>query len=253
MRDTLRRGSDTVPNTGGGSFTVLTLTLELAYQFPRRLGVRVRAPIHWKSFEETSPSVDEERNGLGDVELLGSYALPGRAHWHFNTIAGAALPTGATEPQPFVGEDVPTPLQLGGGTFDPVLGLSASYEPHALWTLDATAAARFALYENADDYRSASLFELGAGGAWELWDDRVRLHLRAAFSHVTHVQIAGVEAPNTGRDTVFASLGGRLRLWESATAELAARVPLYMHVNETQFAEDVLFSIRLSYTTGTLF
>ena len=253
MRETLRRGGETLPNSVGGRFEVLTMTPELGYQLPRGFDVRARAPLHWKSFEETTPAVTADASGLGDLELLGRYERTLSPRWYASATAGVALPTGSTEPQPFVGEAAPTVLQLGSGTVDPILAGLVRYAPPGPWVASANAATRLAVYENSHEYQSADLFELGIGGAVSLWSSRVDVRLHVDYSSVTHVEIAGVAAPNTGRATVYASPGVRVRLWREVTADVSAHVPLYMRVNETQFTEDALFAVRLAYRTPPLF
>lgn len=253
MRDTLRRGDEEIPNSVGGSYTVVSLTPEIGYRLPRGFAVRLRAPIHWKTFDETSPMVHREANGLGDVELVGSYEARFPAPWRLAASAGAALPTGEHEAQPFVGDLAPTPLQLGGGTFDPVAALVAEYRPNVRWGADARTAARLAVMENMHDYRPASLFEVGAGGQWRPWPRRLGLSLHVDWSHVTRVAVSGEEAPNTGRDTIYVEPAAAVVLWEGLSLEASARIPVYMRVNATQFAEAALFAVRLVYRTQPLF
>jgi hypothetical protein len=230
----------------------MSLTPELGYRLPHGLGIRLRAPIHWKTFVESTPMIHREANGFGDLELVGSYDVS-QAGWRFSVSGGAALPTGAHEAQPFVGDPVaPTPLQLGTGTLDPIVAANTDYHLSPTWGLDARAAARLAVMENMHDYRPASLFEVGVGAAW-LPARGLGAALHADWSHVTKVAVAGVEAPNTGRDTgylepsLLAGLGGGL------SVQASARIPIYTRVNATQFTEDVLFALRLVYVSPPLF
>jgi hypothetical protein len=87
VRDTLRRGGETVPNSVGGRFEVVTIAAEVGYQLPRGFDVRARAPLHWKSFEETMPAVTADASGLGDVELLGRYERTLAPHWRVSVHA----------------------------------------------------------------------------------------------------------------------------------------------------------------------
>lgn len=253
MRDTLRRGDDSLPNDGGASFTVLTLTPEVGYYFPRGFQARVRLPLHWKSFEESVPAVRVSERGPGDLEALAQYERAVMARWGATIVAGAALPTGTTAAQPFVGETAPTPLQLGSGTVDPIVSGTARYEPHDRWSASASTAARLVLYENEHDYRSASVFEAGVGAAVRLWSDLVRARLHVDYSLVTRARVAGIDAPGTGRDTVFVSPGVNVSLRADLRVDLSVRVPVYQHVNDVQLSESVLFAVRISYRTPRLF
>lgn len=253
MRDRLRHGDEEIENSVGGKYTVATLAPEIGYRLPRGFSVRLRAPIHWKTFDENSPAIHREISGFGDVELVGSYDLPLPVGWRATVLLGAALPTGEHVVQPFVGEAAPTPLQLGAGTLDPLVAANGEYRPDLRWSIDARAAARFALAENMHDYRPASLFEIGIGGQWRPWPRRLGVFLHLDYSHVTHVEVAGVEAANTGRDTVYVEPGAAVLLWEGFSLEATARIPMYLRVNETQFVESALFAVRVVYRTRPLF
>lgn len=253
VRDTLRRGAGTVPNTVGGSYRVVTVTPEAGLRLRRGLSVRLRAPLHGKTFDETADGTHRVKNGLGDVEVLGGWDLAPARRWQLSFRAGAALPTGEHVAQPFVGTLAPTPLQLGSGTLDPVLGASGSFRPSGRFLLDAGAAARVVVMENSDRYRPASLYEIAVGGQWKVWPKRGALLLHVAYSHATLVEVAGVEAANTGRDAIYVEPGVTVRLWSTLTLEATARLPVYLRVNETQFTEDALFAARLVYRTPPLF
>jgi hypothetical protein len=259
VRDDLRRGAVAIPNSVGGSFTVLTLTPEIAYRLPRGFTARLRAPVHRKTFDETSPEVHVEKTGLGDLEFLGSYdLLHGReAHaptrLRLSVTAGAALPTGKHEVQPFVGDVAPTPLQLGAGTLDPIVGIAGQYAPRDGWAIDVSGATRLAIMETMHDYRPASVLELAFGGHWRPWPGRLGLDLHVEWSHLTKVAVAGVEAPNTGRDGIYLAPGGNVTIGRGLALGVTARIPVYLRVNEAQFTEDFLLAVRVAYTTPSLF
>lgn len=259
VRDNLRSGAQEVPNTVGGNFSVLTFTPELAYRLPRGFAVRLRAPLHWKTFDEASRGIHVTKSGFGDIELLGSYdVLHGSephapTGWRLTATAGLAVPTGPHEVQPFVGEVAPTPLQLGGGTLDPILGLAGQYRLTQAWAVDASGAGRLAIMENRHRYRPASVVEIGIGGEWRPWPERLGLDLHLEWSHVTQVAVAGDAAPNTGRDAVYGVVNVSLHIWRGLAAGVTARIPVYLRVNQTQFAEDFLLGARLTYRTPPLF
>jgi hypothetical protein len=253
VRETLRRGDGTVPNTVGGSYRVLTLTPEAGVRLPRGFSVRLRAPLHWKTFDETADGTHRVKNGLGDVEVLGGWDLSPAPRWRVHFTAGAALPTGEHTAQPFVGTVAPTPLQLGSGTFDPIVAASGSFRAPGGFLFDASAAGRVVVMENSDRYRPASLYELAIGGQWKVWPMCVGVLLHVDYSHVTHVEVAGALVSNTGRDAIYVEPGVTVRLWSTLTLEATARIPVYLRVNETQFTEDALFAARLVYRTPPLF
>jgi hypothetical protein len=162
-------------------------------------------------------------------------------------------PLGKHEAQPFVGETVPTPLQLGSGTVDPIVALSGQYRGGDAWAIDAYAASRLAVMENTHGYRPASVVELGIGGEWRPWPERLGLDLHGEWSHLTKVAVDGVEVPNTGRDGIYLVPGANVEIWGGIALGTTVRVPVYLRVNETQFAEDYLLAARLIYRTPPLF
>ncbi len=253
MRDRLRRGDAQIANDVGADFTVATLVPEIGYGLPRRAFLRVRAPVHWKTFEETSPRIQVETSGLGDIELLGGWEPQPSKRWRANLALGLALPTGEHVAQPFVGQAAPTALQLGSGTMDPLASAAAEYRASPQWSADARAAARVALMANMHDYRPASIYELSTGGRWRALPRRLGIGLHATYSHVTKVQVDGTAAPNTGRDTIYLEPSLMATIRPGLGIEASARIPLYMRVNETQLAETALLAVRLMYQTPPLF
>ena len=69
---------------------------------------------------------------------------------------------------------------------------------------------------------------------------------------MTKVAVAGHEVPNTGRDTLYLVPGANVRIWRGLELGASVRMPVYLHVNERQFAEDLLVAVRLVYRTPPL-
>lgn len=252
VRDELREGGEEISNTPGGNFTVVTVSPEVGYRFPHGLAARLRIPIHHKTFDESVPDVHVERTGLGDVELLGGYDVLQGRHWRLTASAGLALPTGEHEEQPFVGSIAPTPLQLGSGTLDPLLGLATRFALNRHASFDASVSARLAVLENMHEYRPASVVETALGTEWRPWPERLGLDVAVEWSHVTKVAVAGDEVPNTGRDTLYLVPGANVHIWRGLALGANVRVPIYLHVNERQFTEDFLVAVRVVYRTPPL-
>ncbi len=253
VRDKLWRGHDEVPGGTGPRFTIRTFLSEAALRLPRGITLRARVPVHWKEFEENAAGVHAEKNGLGDVELLASVDL-----WRgVGTLArepsvvtatlGVALPTGVTEAQPIVGEEAPTPLQLGGGTVDPLLVITGRHAVSDRLQLDAGAAAHVVLYENRHDYRSGSVLDSWAGGEWRPPVGPLGLRLLLEWSHVTKATVAGAEVPSTGRDVLYFVPGLTASLPWGPSVTATASLPLYVRTNDTQLAGDILLAVRVSF------
>ncbi|MFL6731106.1 MAG: hypothetical protein ACJ8EP_02050 [Sphingomicrobium sp.] len=80
--------------------------------------------------------------GIGDVNLLAKYRLSGSEGAGFALIGGVKLPTGSTHKLSLDGERLETEHQPGTGSWDPILGASAS-APLGGVTLTASALYQF--------------------------------------------------------------------------------------------------------------
>ncbi|MBN66073.1 MAG: hypothetical protein CMM94_00690 [Rickettsiales bacterium] len=97
-----------------------------------------------------------ETKGLGDVKLGGMYRLndvDDRDVFHLNF--NVSLPTGSIDERGATpmnaNAKLPYPMQLGSGTFDPMLGLTYVHNMDG-WSLGGQADATFRLYDNSEDY-----------------------------------------------------------------------------------------------------
>jgi hypothetical protein len=102
----------------------LTITAELPYV--RRDGLREGAHAH--DGGASVESVERLGNvaGIGDANILAKYRLTEGEGVGFALIAGIKLPTGATHRRRPDGERLETEHQPGTGSWDPILGASAS-------------------------------------------------------------------------------------------------------------------------------
>ena len=244
-RGRLLSGSTDVPG-GDGRFFIGTLAVEAGLRLPRRFGLDVRLPFYWKSFQESGKPANELL-GPGDLELSGSYELLARPKWSATIAVGLAFPTGATSQQPIAGAAVPTPLQLGTGTFDPLFDAAASFRPVPAVLVRAGFDARPVLYANGYSYQAASVYAASLGGEYRFLDGRLQPGVDLEYAHTTHAAVGGAEVPNTGRDVLYVLVRLRARLVQRFEAELGLRVPVYQRVELTQFGETVMVDLRLSY------
>jgi hypothetical protein len=130
--------------------------------------------------------------GDASVALPASRAF---GKWTAGASLGVSVPTGRTEPNPFVLGALGLPhqhIQFGSGTWDPLLGLSASRK-FGVVTASAVASARLTLDGNPHGYRAgdrtsvavsagrafATVWSANAGLAWfdeqaERWNGQVQ-------------------------------------------------------------------------------
>lgn len=111
---------------------------------------------------------DEVLVGLGDIELAArSTWQAGR--WWLTGRLGVRLPTGRTEEDPFALGDAGIRhqhIQFGTGTFDPQLGLDATWSDTRMeWSLYGQGG--LSLYENRHGFRGPARGLFGVSGGWK--------------------------------------------------------------------------------------
>jgi hypothetical protein len=234
-----------------GQFDITTLALDVDYRLPAHFALRLGVPVYWKTFTETDIP-ERTVNGLGDVEIGGTYDLIRSLRWIGVIGLGAALPTGDTTAQPIAGSVVPTPLQLGTGTFDPMFLALAAYRPTRELDIHMSANGRAVLYANGFRYQAASVFSATTGTQYRIFGGRLAPALDLELAHTTRTSVQSVEIPNTGRDVFYVAPRVRVQLFAGLYAEASLRLPVFQSVNETQFGETVEASFRLAYVSPPL-
>jgi hypothetical protein len=248
-RADLIRESTALPSIGG--LDIQSLTVDAAYRFPLGLAARLRIPILWKSFvEQDAP--ERDLFGLGDLEISATRDLIRTPAFVGTVGVGLALPTGATTRQPIVGAAVPTPLQLGSGTFDPILLGFAAYAPLPELDGHILVDARPVLYANGFSYRASSVYVTAVGAEYHAWSHRLAISADLEWAHSGHAEVNGAEFPNTGRDVLYVSPRIRVLTFAGVALETGVRVPIVQVVNQTQFGETLAINVRLSYASPPL-
>lgn len=177
---------------------------------------------------------NETLYGFADPWLLG------RATWTTSALtwtgrAGFGVPLGSTEEDPFARGRAGLShqhIQFGTGTFYPVLALDAALGVGDV-RLTGYGQALLFLYENHHRYHAGNRYMVGVGADFEVLP---RLRLGGGADVVNEqperwndvVQQDG----NVGRTDVLAS--GTLRFaFDSVTASLSVKVPVYQHFIDT--------------------
>lgn len=118
----------------------LTVSLELPYV--RRDGLREGEHSHGGGVTTNEVVALGNVSGVGDATLLAKYRLSEGEGAGFAIVAGIKLPTGNTNATSLDGERLETEHQPGSGSWDPILGASASV-PLGGATLTASALYQF--------------------------------------------------------------------------------------------------------------
>jgi hypothetical protein len=172
---------------------------------------------------------DETISGIGDVSVVGRYRWKplNLVGWVFDLAAGASLPTGNTEEDPFVRGAQGLAHQhifFGSGTVDPIAGVSAyrrsDVAPFISW-LRAIAP----VDTNSQGYRAGERLSTGVGVSpsfgFEHWSFVGQLEI----FHEERSQWGGRDARNSGRTDLVANVGAFWSPSADWTVQVIARVP----------------------------
>lgn len=160
-------------------------------------------------------------------------------------LAGVEFPTGEDAEAPILGVTTPSLLQLGSGTFDPIMGLryhgrrggaSVFYETSLLVPLGESDAGL-----NPGDALSTST---GAGYTF-FQGATVSLSLDALFRG--REELKGATIKNTGSSFLFLTPGISFQIYKTLSMDATVRLPVYRNVISTQLTPEELWSIGLSW------
>jgi hypothetical protein len=225
------------------------------------------------------PGFTMESQGIGDIRLLGKYRLYSDDHLapkdQVSTLFGVSVPTGnidkkfrnnpVTLPSPQNGTILPFKMQLGSGTFDPMLGLAYQGSQDPFW-YGATALYTARVYDNNRGYQQGDEFKLDVYGMYQFhekfvthlqlngsWEDRYSDEPDAGKLGQGHL---GGVATNPFTSPLFdpANYGGKKLAvtagiqWQPLplnVIELTGSVPFYQDIRGPQLKED--FRVMLSW------
>jgi len=252
-REGLRTGEDSVPDPLGQER--IDRTAVLAAHWGARHDLQLSAIVPFVDRDlEGGGGLDLEASGLGDASLVAKWRFyrwdaKGKA-LNVALIGGLELPTGSDD-ETDGGAPLPPDLQPGSGSWDPLLGVGATYEP-GRWRFNAVALTKWNT-PNGDGYRFGNdlVAELEAGnrfwlepypGPFMRFDGRVR-YLAEGRDHD-----GGVVADTGGeRASVGATLAFRPR--PALDFQLGYDVTVWEDVEGTQLEHDSV----LAFTVGFRF
>jgi hypothetical protein len=256
--------SNTVSNPGLET-TMARTFLNLTHAVTSALSVDVGinyGDIEFENDSDPTAPVEQRSEGLGDTTLVFRYAfLPGESDPHeedgsvhahpplFSLNAGISFPTGDVERPEIMGTPAQpvanSTLQLGTGTFDPLVG--ASYAQ--LWgpfTSFGSVAVRIPGGENRFDYETGLAGQVNLGAS---------VPVREGFSAVPKVAYAWQDADQLDGDDVFAS-GGQwiyvvpgflLQVSEKADFQAAVEIPVWRNLRTEQLDTQARVTFGLNY------
>ena len=173
---------------------------------------------------------DETIAGLGDMVVGGRTAvvLPEDVkRWTLVLRAGASLPTGRTEPNPFAlalrGEDHQHTF-FGSGTVDPFVGFDTNVA-FEKWNLVAWSAAKIPVYRNRHGYRASRVLVGGIGARADFGLEKWSFLLQPEVYFETPASWGTAPARNSGRVSLLATGGVFFSPTPKWQLHLQAKVP----------------------------
>lgn len=282
--DGIRNGSDGVSNhmllmTYGETPTEMTMRMhmfEVMYGISDSLTLMVMPQYmememtHMSHMPGHSHGHAHTVGGLGDTSVTGLYSL-----WNDDASAlaqnlhlniGLSVPTGSIDER-FTNHHnnnypLPSNMQLGSGTFDPIIGLT--YNGHLngwSWGAQTLNTFRF-IGENENDYRLGNRYTVNLWGARDL-NEVVSVSVRLEGEKWDDVDGRDISLPLTtivganpnllAGERMIAHAGLNLRLpdsWGAAAGHrlaFEAGVPVYQHFDGPQPDEDYRFTVGWQY------
>jgi hypothetical protein len=205
---------------------------------------------------ESEDGVDAESStanpqGLTDLYLNLKWRFVKGQPGNIALIGGIKLPTGRDDVHLSNGESLEPSSQPGSGAVDYQLGLAYSRFLTSRITIDASALYTFR--GEHDDFRVGDRFDAGLAIAYRLTDSIRAFPNFSVFGEALYVHLEkdsddGEHNPNSGGDTIYASLGGRVRFNERLGLTVAPAVPVYQHLNGDQIETSWKLAATLSYS-----
>jgi thiol-disulfide isomerase/thioredoxin len=192
---------------------------------------------------------DETLVGVGDAQLLLHYASSVGA-FHLGARVGINLPTGVVHKNPYALGDLGLPhehLQLGTGTFDPILAVDLSYD-FGSWSLAGFAYAHVPLYDGPTGYRAGARRQGGVVASSGLGLHGPLFRLGASVLHEAAERWDGVvptEDGNQGRTDVYVGPGVTIPFAEDWSVSLDVRARVYGHAVNAQLDLPIVVEVSI--------
>lgn len=244
----LRRSSED-PGPMDRDLRVLTVPSVLVYGATRNLTFFGIVPYLDKTLDLTTSAGRVQRNdsGLGDVTLLGRYTLYARDRLgdtrRFAPFVGLKLPTGDDDEQDSLGR-LPPPLQLGSGSWDPIVGTSFTWQTFD-WEFDSAVQYRFNTEANNFEFGDQARLDLSF--QYRLWPRTVGAGVPAFVYGVLESNLIdadenearGISNPNSGGTTWFLAPGIQF-VTTRTILETSIQIPTVQDLNGLALKNDYI-------------
>jgi thiol-disulfide isomerase/thioredoxin len=196
---------------------------------------------------------NETLSGIADPIALGAFSTT-LAGTSFTLRAGTSIPLGRTEDDPFALGDAGMQhqhIQMGTGTFNPVLALEASRGWDA-WRFGGFAYTQQAVYENSKGYHAGDRYAVGLslrrllGNVWSVrGGSEFQAESAERWNGVKHT-----DEGNQGRIDVLLAAGVAWTPTPSVTFDFTLKVPVYTHVVGGQLDVPAIAELGASWSFG---
>ena len=280
-------GSLLAPPMTPGKFVVVPSSMQMhmtmfggAYSFTDDLALMAMTSLKFNSMQmEFNAGLQAatgeagftmESGGFGDIKLLGKYRLYSDDHLapkdQVSALFGVSIPSGSIDEKfsnnPVPGQNgtiLPFKMQLGSGTFDPMIGLTYQGSLDPFW-YGVTSLYTARVYDNNRGYQQGDEFRLDLYGMYQFheksvvqlqlngtWEDRYSEepdagrefgHGHLGFNPANPFTSPLFDPSNYGGTQLNITAGIQWQPLPLNVIELNGSVPLYQDLNGPQMAED---------------
>ena len=215
---------------------------------------------------KTDVTFTTKSSGFGDMMLTGLVKLVNKNRQSFHGIIGLSIPTGnikQSDATPMMSNArLAYPMQLGSGTWDPVVGLTYLGQSDKI-SWGAQSSYKFRTGSNPENYRLGNKYEILGWGAVKASN---YMSLFASFSYSNTQKIKGSDAElnpmmmplfntaNSGRSQMDLGFGVNFYVpkGDLKNIRLAAAVtlPVYQKVNGIQMKNQLAATVGIQYSMG---
>jgi hypothetical protein len=193
----------------------------------------------------------DEVRGLGDTVAGVWYRGGAPSRWAWTANVGASIPTGSTRQPRFRdelegGSLVPmSRIQLGSGTWDPVVGVVIERPVEGgRWV--TSLAARVPVTENNDGLRTGASWELGSGWAHTVRTHKVMAYGRLDWLHRAQDSFRGTPVLVGGGDWIYVTPGLAVMVGKGVNVQADVKLPLYRSLANRQLDSRAIFQFGVS-------
>jgi len=238
--------------------TVWSAPTVFVYGATEKLALFGVFPYLGKSLDITTPSGRLTRgdSGLGDFKFLARYILgqwdgPGET-LRIGPFVGLEVPTGEDDEADSLGR-LPQPLQLGSGSWDPIVGTALSWQSLD-WEFDTSVSYKFNTQANGFEFGDQARFD--ASFQYRLWPRTLGEGVPGYLNGVVesnllwqdHNEAAGLRDHNSGGLTWYLAAGLQY-VTKRLVVETAVQLPVVQNLNGSALENDFILTtgFRLNF------